>query len=126
MVVVPRDNDLLAWSVVIMVGAGINDTPIIVGNGRGREITIVFCFAAPGPRATAKTVMVVMMVVVVMAVRCASMIIMVICMFGRRFSVDVYLACSAHHRTTTHSVSIWDRRDSIGDPAGTNEKTCEG
>jgi hypothetical protein len=75
MVMIPRNDDLLIWPLVVMMmmaSDGMNNILVMCGDSRGRRITIV----VHSPQATTITVMVV--VVAVAVVRCARVMNMVI------------------------------------------------
>src|ERR1700679_394731 len=117
MVIVPRNNDLLVWTVVMMMMAsdGMNNILIMRGDSRGRGITIV----AHSAQATTITVMVVMVMVAV--VRCARIMNAGIWKSGRHFNEDIYYRSHAYRQTTTDSVALSIGPGSSGDPIRTNE-----
>jgi hypothetical protein len=122
MVMVPRNNDLLVWAVMMMMMArnGMNNILVMRGDSRGRKITIV----VHSPHATTITVMVVVVMVMVAVVRCARIMNMAIWKSGRHFNEDIYYGSHAYHQTTVDSVALSIRTGSSGDPIRTNEDNC--
>ena len=112
MVMVPRNYDLLVWTVVMtmMASDGVNNILVTRGNSRGREITIV----VHRPEATTITVMVVMVVMVVAVARCARIMNRTIWKSGRHFKEDIYYGSHAYHRTTVDSVTLSIRTGGVG------------
>jgi hypothetical protein len=123
MVMVPRNNDLLVWAVVMMTvvaSDGMNSISVMRGDSRGRGITIV----VHSPQATTITVMVMVVVAAAAVVRCARIMNMVIWKSDRHFNEDIYFISHAYHQTTVYSVALSMGRGSSGDPIRTNEDNC--